>query len=155
MHIISHRGNLHGSDPACENAPHFIDSVHELGFDVEVDVWVVGGDFWLGHDHPQYKISQPWLWNRRDWLWMHCKNGAALDHCLANFFHCFYHDTDPYTLTSFAYVWAYPGQKLAGSRSIMVMPEWETDLPFNREMFQGWTAVCTDYPVEVSKCFEK
>ena len=48
--IISHRGNLIGVKPECENNPTYIDQAIAEGFDVEIDVWFIDGEFFLGHD---------------------------------------------------------------------------------------------------------
>ena len=74
MLIISHRGNLEGSNKSIENLPEQVDKVISLGFDVEVDLRVNQGLFWLGHDEPQYQINGNWLKERASNLWIHCKN---------------------------------------------------------------------------------
>ena len=58
MKVISHRGNLRGPRPELENRPSYIDSAYQLGFDVEVDIRFVNGEFWLGHDELQYKVDE-------------------------------------------------------------------------------------------------
>jgi len=78
MILISHRGNLNGKIEEYENYPSYIDSALNQGYDVEVDVWFVDGDWWLGHDEPQYMSSIHWLEERQDKLWMHCKNVEAV-----------------------------------------------------------------------------
>ena len=61
MIFISHRGNLDGLNPDRENSPEYIDEAIKLGFDVEIDVRTKDGELWLGHDEPQYKVSEMWL----------------------------------------------------------------------------------------------
>jgi hypothetical protein len=46
MHLISHRGNIDGISKL-ENQPTYIDSAIELGYDVEVDIWYIGGKIYL------------------------------------------------------------------------------------------------------------
>ena len=77
MVLISHRGNINGKIEEYENYPPYIDSALKQGYDVEIDVWFVNDEWWLGHDEPQYKISTEWLEERQDKLWMHCKNVDA------------------------------------------------------------------------------
>ena len=77
MHLISHRGNIDGISKL-ENQPDYIDSAIELGYDVEVDIWYIGGKIYLGHDLGQYQIDINWLNERSDKLWIHCKNHPAL-----------------------------------------------------------------------------
>ena len=53
MHLISHRGNLSGPDVKLENNPLQIQKVLDLGYECEIDVWYIGGDYLLGHDEPK------------------------------------------------------------------------------------------------------
>lgn len=127
MILISHRGNINGRVPDSENNPDYIDAALNLGYDVEVDVWMMGDGLWLGHDSPQYKVEQEWFDQRRDRLWIHCKNITAFEwfNFLWSFNH-FWHETDTVTLTSKGFSWAYPGkQPVKGS--IAVMPELNDD----------------------------
>ena len=52
--LISHRGNLYGKDELLENNPKHIKN---LNIDVEVDVWYIKSNLFLGHDFPKYKIT--------------------------------------------------------------------------------------------------
>ena len=61
MILISHRGNIDGKILETENHPDYIDKAISLGYDVEIDIWMVNGVFFLGHDEPQYKIILDWL----------------------------------------------------------------------------------------------
>ena len=81
MRIISHRGNIRGRVPGRENAPSYIDCALGNGYDVEIDVWSLDGEFWLGHDGPQYKVTWNWFFKRQDNLWLHCKNAQAAKDC--------------------------------------------------------------------------
>lgn len=150
MIIIAHRGNIDGSIPELENHPDYLISAVSLGFYVEVDVWKVGDDFYLGHDSPQYLVDKEFLLNRS--FWHHAKNIKAM-HALNtmkpnNLINCFYHDTDDCTLTSGGWIWTYPGKELTES-SIAVMPErvghWD-----NEDACDG---ICTDYPVRYRKLY--
>jgi hypothetical protein len=128
MIYISHRGNINGKDPNLENHPEYINNAINEGYDVEVDVWYVDDKWYLGHDSPQWEIDLHWISKRSDKLWVHCKNIEALER-LANTsnldtadINFFWHEEDTATLTSFNYIWAYPGkQPIKGS--IAVMPE--------------------------------
>lgn len=134
--IISHRGNLDGPIPSEENKPSYIEAAMEAGYHVEVDVWVVNGDWFLGHDEPQYQIDKGFLNDKR--LWCHAKNLEAFEELILEELHCFWHQEDNYTLTSKSFIWAYPGQP-GGRFAITVMPDKDTDV----SSFHG---VCTDYP---------
>jgi len=76
--LISHRGNLTGSEPARENSPEFIKEALNAGFDVEIDVWFLDEAFYLGHDKPQYCINNNFLFDHGLSLWCHAKSISAL-----------------------------------------------------------------------------
>ena len=93
------------------------------GFECECDVWYHKEKYWLGHDEPQYEICPEFLSTPK--LWIHAKNYEALQRILRDFpdVHVFFHDKDPYTITSQQYIWAYPGQPVNSYKTICVMPE--------------------------------
>jgi len=123
MILISHRGNTNGKLPSAENRPDYIDEAIGFGFDVEIDVWLIDGVIFLGHDEPQYGITQQWLNERVDKLWIHCKNVEALEWFnIIGRFNYFWHEEDTATLTSKLFIWAYPGKQPIKC-SIAVMPE--------------------------------
>ena len=61
--LISHRGNINGPDISNENHPTYIEKAINLGFDCEVDIWVVNKELFLGHDEPMYKTTVDFLSN--------------------------------------------------------------------------------------------
>ena len=65
MIYISHRGNVDSPNKNIENNPEYIKTALYMGFDVEVDVWLIGSDFYLGHDQPQYKTTKRFLSNNK------------------------------------------------------------------------------------------
>lgn len=124
MYFISHRGNIDGPCPETENSPDQIQKCIDLGFDVEVDLRCKHGKLYLGHDYAQYEISEQWLLDNRNHLWIHCKDMMALDYCVHDDnFNYFFHDKDEYTLTSYGYVWANIGKLPVTKHTILVMPE--------------------------------
>ena len=121
--MISHRGNLHGPNLNKENEPSYIQSALNMKFDVEVDVWKLpNGEFWLGHDEPQYQISTDFLRNTA--IWCHAKNSEALNFFRehSNHYHYFWHQNDDYTITSRGYIWVH-SQKHLLPKSVCVLPE--------------------------------
>lgn len=123
MILISHRGNISGRKVPFENRPSYIDEAIEAGYDVEIDVWLIDGVIFLGHDEPQYGITQQWLNERVDKLWIHCKNVEAMEWFnMIGGFNYFWHEKDTMTLTSNGYMWVYPGKQPV-KNSIAVMPE--------------------------------
>lgn len=145
MIYIAHRGLFSGPDPTMENRPEQIEQACALGFECEVDLWVLRFEshnrFYLGHDSPQYEIDIDFLTNHP--LWIHAKNIYALHTLKDSGLNCFWHDKDEYTLTSLGYIWANPGSELT-DKSIMVMPEYvdaSLENAFNAECY----GICSDY----------
>ena len=139
MVLISHRGNINGKLPSEENKPEYIDKAISENYDVEIDIWVISGNIWLGHDEPQYPIEFRWLRDRMNRLWIHCKNLESvvyLSNCRYDL-NYFWHENDKVTLTSKKHIWAYPGkQPIKGS--IAVMPE------INNDDITSCIGVCSD-----------
>ena len=133
-----------GPNPLRENSPDYIEKALKLGFDVEIDVWHRNGQFYLGHDKPQYKVESSFLKNRN--FWCHAKNLEALDEMLKKKIHCFWHQNDEYTLTSKGIVWAFPG-KMTSSQSICVMPENFNYTPLK----ENYVGVCSDFIEKIRK----
>lgn len=146
MILIAHRGNTMVPQPHLENHPDYIQKAIEDGFDVEIDMWVIGKDILLGHDRGEHPITSLWLYNRRNLLWIHCKNVAAMEMCNnINILNFFWHDKDDYTMTSDGTIWAYPGKPPIGSNTIMVMPEAVWPFEKWKEKTQGAYGICSDY----------
>ena len=143
MILISHRGNLNGKSNK-ENKPGYIHKALWQGFDVEIDVWYVDGEFWLGHDIPHYKIEENFLENPR--LWCHAKSIDTLYKMTSNsLIHCFWHQEDDVTLTSRGYLWTYPGKQLT-KKSICVLPEFE-DKKSKVILPKNVAGICSDFIV--------
>jgi hypothetical protein len=148
MIIISHRGNLLGPNPSKENSPAYIDDALRAGFHVEIDLRVIDGKYFLGHDGPEYEIDPSWLSDgeRSSFLYIHCKNVAAVEamtdsHVLFNYF---WHESDKLTLTSLRDIWVFPGnQPIEGS--IAVMPE------IHKDDVSKCFGICTDYPIDYAE----
>lgn len=117
MILISHRGNLSGTDLKKENTPEQICKVLSLGYHCEIDLWKVGDFFYLGHDEPQYKIDFKFLKNNKN-LWIHAKNLEALN-SLPNDLRYFWHQTDDYTLTSDNIIWTFPDKQVCENSVIV------------------------------------
>jgi len=138
MILISHRGNINGPNSDKENSPCYIMEAINRGYEVEIDVWLVDGIIYLGHDEPKFEVNDKWLKDKMDKLWVHCKNIELLNWIKNTTLHYFWHETDTLTLTSKNYIWAYPGkQPIIGS--IAVMPELYND---NVNKCLG---ICSDY----------
>jgi len=118
MILISHRGNIDGPNAKLENKPLYIQRALELGFNCEIDVWYINGEYQLGHDEPKIHVKEYMIEHPN--LWCHAKNLEALEVMLKNDkIHCFWHETDQYTITSKQFIWTYPG-KYASENCIIV-----------------------------------
>lgn len=144
---ISHRGNLDGPIPSRENQPKYIEEALDAGFDVEIDVWFVDGELYLGHDAGLDSMPKHYLQDQR--LWFHCKNVGALDFFKAtDKVKYFWHQNDDYTLTSNRKIWTYPG-KLLMPGSIAVVPEVSY-----RGRLWDCHAICTDFVYKYKRLYE-
>lgn len=147
MILISHRGNTTGPNPDKENSPDYILTTSKK-YNVEIDVWFVDNQFYLGHDKPTYLTNDFLLTNER--FWCHAKNLPALTEMLKNNkIHCFWHQNDDVVLTSKNFLWTFPGKELAKENAIAVVPEkaenWDISNAYG---------VCSDF-VETMKVFVK
>jgi len=147
MILISHRGNINGSNPLKENHPDYIKEALNADYDVEVDVWYTD-KLMLGHDNPQYEFDiHTFLVYYGKNIWWHCKNIKALNYFQnysCAYLNYFWHEEDTITLTSQNYIWAYPGKQPIKD-SIAVMPE------FNNDDTSQCLGICSDYIVNYKK----
>lgn len=134
--LISHRGNTNGPSSE-ENSPALIEDVLNLGFYVEVDLWLKNDRFYLGHDNPIYNINIDFF--NKDKIIYHAKNLEALEFCLENKIHTFWHQEDDYTITSYGYIWVYPGIPVSNKSKCIIVDN-------NKPSFKyDCTGICSDY----------
>lgn len=142
MKLIAHRGLYKGPDKILENSPAQITRALQEGYDAEIDVRFINGEWYLGHDEATYPIAYSFL--EQPGLWIHAKNLEALyilgADAKLNFF---WHQGDDFTLTSQGYIWTYPEKSLTPN-SIMLMPEWN-DPEFKNVSATDCYAICSDY----------
>lgn len=103
---------------------------------VEVDLRCIDGGLYLGHDTPDYPITQNFLHDRSQHLWIHAKDHEALRYLAGTSLNYFWHDTDDYTMTSKGYLWAYPGKPAIGSKCVCVVKDGQPPV--------GAFAICSD-----------
>jgi hypothetical protein len=141
LKIISHRGNVDGSNKNTENYPRQIVKVLNLGFFVEIDVWFLSKKYFLGHDEPNYEVSKDFLLNEH--LWCHAKNKEAFEEMLDDNIHCFWHENDKYTLTSKGIPWCFPNNYHKNGITVL----------FGKDKIppKNIGGICTDYPLYYSK----
>lgn len=134
-----------------ENDPEYIDEAIGAGFDVEIDIRYEDCKFYLGHDDPQYYVPLTWLDNRKDKLWIHCKDLKSLDYISSSpiDFHYFWHEIDRYTLTSKGIGWVLVGQ-FPFKKSIVVLPEsinYYDSYQGKYDRILDTMGICTDEPI--------
>ena len=145
MIIISHRGNIRGERLDQENRPSYIDCAIGNGYHVEIDVRVVDGELWLGHDRPQYKVTHQWIDKRKEYLWLHCKNVEAAKECWE--YKSFCHTSDPFSYVSNGKIWLHDLKMKMDDKIIipllsLIDIKQLTDTCF----YDNVHGVCTDYP---------
>ena len=151
MKIISHRGIVENSEFS-ENSPEAIDFAIKQGFEVEIDIRLIGEDFFLGHDTPDYKVEFRWLRDRLTRIWIHCKNFEALAffNAIGYEFNYFWHQEDDYTITSDNTIWTYPKKKVY-ENSIIV----DLNLLDGIEKYTRFKGICTDVPLKLKTLLSK
>lgn len=149
MKLISHRGNIVGPNPSRENTPSYIDTTISAGYEVEIDVNFIHGKFYLGHDTPDYEISETWLERRKEKLWIHCKNldAASRLHDMnkttsTKHYKFFCHSSDSFVLTSNGYTWVHDLTLDLSDTTIIPLLS-DKDIINYKGMIPY--AVCTDY----------
>jgi len=143
MKLISHRGNYNGINPDRENKPSYIDTAISMGYEVEVDIRFIDGEFYLGHDTPDTLISKNWIEKRKENIWFHCKNLESAKElskmCDIKYF-C--HTNDDYVLTSTKHIWVHNlGLPIDEICIIPLLDEESIKKYINVEVY----AICTDY----------
>jgi len=150
MLFIAHRANLYGPDPNTENTPLQIERVlAATDYSVEIDVWCINNTFFLGHDKPDIKIENPYVYLNNSRFFIHAKNLEALTKLtrVLNKPHIFSHDKDPVVLTyPYGIAWVYPGFPI-DEYSICVMPERTPNTYTEKRLFSAY-GICTDNPVD-------
>lgn len=142
MILISHRGNINGTNPKLENSPDYIEQAFSAGYKVEIDVWY-DKCWWLGHDVPVYKIKKRFLIDNRYKLLIHAKNSAALERLIIeDSLHYFWHENDHFTLTSEGYALIHVDRPLIKG-GICMLPELYTSA-INISELKQCAGICSD-----------
>jgi len=140
--IISHRGNIDGKSKF-ENTQNQIYRAIDLGFDVEIDLWVINDNLYLGHDKPTKICGLEFLYYNSDKLWIHAKNTEAVEYLSAqDKLNWFWHDKDKMTITSKGYIWSNIGEYIKNGITVCLE---HTNIP---DYILG---VCTDEPIKFLK----
>ena len=143
--FIAHRGNITGPDKSKENTPEQIELALDLGYDVEIDIWLFVSDehdyrIFSGHNHPQYELNYEFLFYNKDKLWLHAKTVKTLQYLVFDGFNCFYQEDEKFVLTINGWIWKHSNFKeLVDGNSVSVCLD-----KYNNEIIVGG-AVCSDY----------
>jgi hypothetical protein len=142
MILISHRGNIDCHQSWNENHPEYIQAAIDAKYDVEMDVRLIGNELFLGHDTPDYLVSLDWLVERRDHLWVHCKNFAALSYLIDHNLRIFYHQKENHTIINNSnLIWSHDLSE-ANEKSIIPLLSLEDIAKFKGTHVAG---ICSDY----------
>ena len=154
MIYISHRGNIDGVIPERENALDYIQEAIDAGYDVEIDLRMKNEQPHLGHDYAQYPVTEEWLWQRRERLWVHVKEYAALQWIfqrpLMQPVRYFCHESDRFTLVSNGWIWSHDLTNRMNSKCIIPLLSKESVESYNNTDFG---AVCSDFILDCVKKF--
>ena len=93
-----------------------------------------------------YEVSNEWLGERIDKLWVHCKNTEAVIELykMDEGINFFWHQEDLLTITSAGYLWVYPGNQPLDN-TISVLPE------LYNEDVSKCIGICSDYILDYQK----
>ena len=138
MKIISHRGNINGKNPPYENTLDYLKHAFNIGFDVECDLIEYRGLLYFGHDEPQELADLPFLQSSK--VWCHAKDLNALQLLMNMGTNCFWHESDSVTLTSYGFIWCYPGNFPIHKKAVW-LDLFNTTLPEDKSNIYG---ICTD-----------
>lgn len=151
MRLISHRGNISGPSPLVENTHGFIQAAIDDGYDVEIDVRLINGSLYLGHDNPEHPVELTWLMDRKHNLWIHTKNFGALDFLLGKGLKVFYHQLEKHTVIGNTNViWSHDLSE-ASERSIIPLISLD-DVLLNKNLSMRFYGVCSDHIGRFRQC---
>lgn len=121
--LISHRGNTDGMNPVRENSVSYIKEALEKGYQVMVDLWLVGTEHLaMGTERALHAVDLAFL--KENNVICHAQTVETLEFLLAHEVHCFYATgADHRALTNGGLIWTQGDPKIT-QRCIMAMPEW-------------------------------
>jgi hypothetical protein len=155
MKLISHRGNIDGLLPGLENTCPYIQRAINSGYDVEVDVRLIGDKLFLGHDHPDHEVSFGWLIDRKDYLWVHAKNFGALSHLIDQNLRVFYHQQEAHTIINNCnLIWSHDLSE-ANEKSIIPLLSQEDIANYYQDNGSDVAGICSDFISSVLAVFNR
>lgn len=146
MILISHRGNINGKNELLENSKEYIDTAIEFKYDVEIDVWSIDKQLYLGHDGPQYKVTKKWLIERKKNLWIHTKNFNALSDLIETELKLFFHEKESHTtIHNSKFIWSHNIFEANHKSVIPLLDEISLDKYINTNKNKVVYGICSDY----------
>lgn len=166
MKYISHRGNLNGRIESHENHPEYIEAAINAGYDVEIDLRMKDGMMYLGHDVPQYHVSDGWLLAKAKHLWIHTKDFESLNFMLGdsmNRCNFFAHTADPFVSishplnrsTKMKLIWLHELEQPCSIQHCIVPLLDLESVRHSKLKYNDVYGVCSDYVVECKKKWPK
>ncbi len=150
--LISHRGNIGCATHPDENKQSYIQKAIDLGYDVEIDVRLVGNKLFLGHDTPDYEVGIDWLLERKDYLWIHTKNFAALNYLIDLHLRIFYHSKEDHVvINNCNFIWSHDLTE-ASENSIIPLLGLSDISNFER---RGVYGICSDFVSTIRELEQK
>ena len=148
MILISHRGNVDMVNLERENTKSYIQEAIDLGYDVEIDVRYIDNKFWLGHDKADYVVELEWLLDRKNNLWIHCKNFLALSKLIDTNLRIFYHQHENHTIIgNTKVIWSHDIDE-ANYQSIIPLIDMESVNCF-KNFKNKYYGICSDFIKQV------
>ena len=148
--ILAHRANFAGPGSG-ENRREAIRVCVRLGFDIELDVWAVGGSLWAGHDGPIWECDPCDLRSMPGFVHAKNINAALILATLHVPYFCL--ERDQFAVTSTGEIWTNYGAE-STTRSILCSPELvgaSEPIPDFFARMGPCAGVCTDYPALYEK----
>jgi hypothetical protein len=119
--LISHRGNITSMQPDRENSIKYIEEAIEQGFNVMVDIWVIGKtNLALGYNRPQHQVTLEFL--KQNNIICNARSINTLNILIDNNVHCFYDTNEGISMTSGGLIWTTSDHSVV-PRSIYFLPE--------------------------------
>jgi len=146
MILISHRGNTAGPNIEKENSPEYLKEAISMGYNVEVDIWLISQTIFLGHDEPTYEVTEDFIKEISKEAWFHCKNIESLYMFKTKYpdFKYFWHESDKFTLTSNNIIWTYPDQPVTPQSIMVCLSRVPSDWTDSDSVY----GVCSDYALD-------
>lgn len=147
MILISHRGNINGVYKDLENTPEYIDMAINKGFDVEIDIWNINKNFYLGHDKPEFLIDLNWIVERKNHIWVHTKNFLSIKYLLDTELRFFFHEKEAHTIIyNTKLIWSHNLQEADSCSIIPLLDKDVLDVYLNKSLINIHVAgICSDY----------